>query len=140
MELVILLVVVLGGIGWFIWSERQHDKSGTHPLDSVTTPSTSSTPITPTTTSVLDVNKDGKVDIKDAVAAVEIVKEEVNLDINKDGKVDIKDAVAAVEIVKEEVKTVAKKVTTKAKSTAKKATAKVETAVKKAKPASKPKK
>jgi lipopolysaccharide export system protein LptC len=78
MELIILLVVVVAAIGWFIWSERQHDKNGTHPLDSVTTPSTPSTPTTTTTpTSVLDVNKDGKVDIKDAVAAVEVVKEEV---------------------------------------------------------------
>jgi hypothetical protein len=110
MELIILLVVVLGGIGWFIWNERQHEKSGTHPLDSVTTPSTPSTPTTtPTTTSVLDVNNDGKVDIKDAVAAVEVVKEEV--------------------------KTVAKKATTKAK----KAVVEVEAAVKKAKTPRKPK-
>ena len=97
MELIILLVVVLGGIGWFIWNERQHDKSGSHPLDSVTKPN------------VLDVNNDGKVDIKDAVAA----------------------AVA----VKEEVKTVAKKATTKAKN----AVVEVEAAVKKAKAPRKPK-
>ena len=97
MELIILLVVVLGGIGWFIWNERQHEKSGTHPLDSVTTPSV--------------------------------------LDVNKDGKVDIKDAVAAAVVVKEEVKTVAKKATTKAK----KAVVEVEAAVKKAKTPRKPK-
>lgn len=97
MELVILLLVVVGGIGWFIWNERQHEKSGTHPLDSVTTPSV--------------------------------------LDVNKDGKVDIKDAVAAAVVVKEEVKTVAKKATTKAK----KAVVEVEAAVKKAKAPRKPK-
>jgi lipopolysaccharide export system protein LptC len=108
MELIILLVVVVAAIGWFIWSERQHDKNGTHPLDSVTTPSTPSTP-TPTPTSVLDINKDGKVDVKDAVAAVEVVKEEA--------------------------KTVAKKATTKAK----KAVVEVEAAVKKAKTPRKPK-
>jgi hypothetical protein len=105
MELVILLVVVLGGIGWFIWNERQHEKSGSHPLDSVTTP----TAAVPPTPSVLDVNKDGKVDIKDAVAAVEVVKEEV--------------------------KTVAKKATAKAK----KAVVEVKSAAKKAKAPSKPK-
>ena len=110
MELIILLAVVVAAIGWFIWNERQHEKSGTHPLDSVTTPSTPSTPtLTTTTTSVLDVNNDGKVDIKDAVAAVEVVKEEV--------------------------KTVAKKATTKAK----KAVVEVEAAVKKAKTPRKPK-
>ena len=102
MELVILLVVVLGGIGWFIWNERQHDKNGTHPLDSVTTPSV--------------------------------------LDVNKDGKVDIKDAVAAAVVVKEEVKTVAKKTATKAKKAAVEVEAKVEAVVKKAKAPRKPKK
>lgn len=102
MELVILLVVVVAGIGWFIWSERQAEKSGSHPLDSVTKPSV--------------------------------------LDVNKDGKVDIKDAVAAVEVVKEEVKTVAKKTATKAKKAAVEVEAKVKTAVKKAKTPSKTKK
>ena len=111
MELVILLVVVLGGIGWFIWNERQHEKSGSHPLDSVTTPTAAvpPTPAVPSTPSVLDVNKDGKVDIKDAVAAVEVVKEEV--------------------------KTVAKKATAKAK----KAVVEEKSAAKKAKAPSKPK-
>ncbi len=113
MELVILLVVVVGGIGWFIWNERQHDKSGSHPLDSVTTPSTPPAPIAPTTTSVLDVNQDGKVDIKDAVAAAVIVTEEV--------------------------KTVAKKTATRAKKTAVEVETKVKTAVKKAKAPRKPK-
>lgn len=46
----------------------------------------------------LDVNADGKVDAKDAVAAVAAVKEEVKTvaDVNKDGKVDVADAKAAV--------------------------------------------
>jgi len=102
MELIILLVAVVAAIGWFIWNERQHDKNNTHPLDSVTKPNV--------------------------------------LDVNKDGKVDVKDAVAAVEVVKEEVKTVAKKTATKAKKTAVAVEAKVETAVKKAKAPRKPKK
>jgi hypothetical protein len=97
MELIILLVVSLGGIGWFIWNESQHGKNGTHPLDSVTKPNV--------------------------------------LDVNQDGKVDVKDAVAAVKVVKEEVKTVAKKVSTKAKN----AVVEVEAAVKKAKAPRKPK-
>lgn len=102
MELVILLVVVVAGIGWFIWNERQHETNGNHPLEGAT---------------------------KNAI-----------LDVNKDGKVDIKDAVAAVEVVTEEVKTVAKKATTKAKKAAVEVEAKVKTAVKKAKAPSKPKK
>jgi lipopolysaccharide biosynthesis regulator YciM len=91
MELVILLVAVVAAMGWFIWNERQHEKNGSHPLDSAT---------------------------KNAI-----------LDVNKDGKVDIKDAVAAVEVVKEEVKTVAKKTATKAK----KAVVKAEEVVQKVK-------
>lgn len=101
MELIILLALVVGAIGWFIWNERQHDKNGTHPLDSVTKPNV--------------------------------------LDVNKDGKVDIKDAVAAVEVVKEEVKTVAKKTATKAKKAAVEVEAKVDAVVKKAKTPRKPK-
>lgn len=102
MELIILLAVVVAGIGWFIWNERQQEKSGSHPLEGAT---------------------------KNAV-----------LDVNKDGKVDIKDAVAAVEVVKEEVKTVAKKTATKAKKAAVKVEEKVEAVVKKAKAPRKPKK
>ena len=101
MELIILLVAVVAAIGWFIWNERQHDKNNTHPLDSVTKPSA--------------------------------------LDVNKDGKVDIKDAVAAAVVVKEEVKTVAKKTATKAKKVAVAAEAKVEATVKKARTPRKPK-
>lgn len=102
MELVILLVLVIGVLGYFIWRDQRHEESGNHPLDGAT---------------------------KSAF-----------LDVNKDGKVDIKDAVAAVEVVTEEVKTVAKKATTKAKKAAVKVEAKVKTAVKKAKTSGKPKK
>ena len=63
MELVILLVVIVVALGWFMWSDRKLDESGSHPLDGATKHS------------VLDVNNDGKVDIKDAVAAAEVVAE-----------------------------------------------------------------
>jgi hypothetical protein len=124
MELIILLLVVVAAIGWFIWSERQHDKNGSHPLDSVTTPS------------VTDVNKDSKT--PEPVASSTVYLE--GLDINKDGKVDIKDAVAAVEVVKEEVKTVAKKTATRAKKVVAEVETKAKAAVKKVKPKAKAKK
>jgi hypothetical protein len=63
MELVILLIAVIGVLGWFLWRDRKHDDSGSHPLDGATKHS------------VLDVNNDGRVDIKDAVAAAEVVVE-----------------------------------------------------------------
>jgi hypothetical protein len=63
MELVILLVVVIGVLGWFLWRDRKFDQSGSHPLDGATK------------SSVLDVNNDGRVDLKDAVAAAEVVVE-----------------------------------------------------------------
>lgn len=102
METIVLILAFLVGIGFFIWINRTQPKSDdSHPLDSVTKPNV--------------------------------------LDVNKDGKVDIKDAVAAVEVVKEEVKTVAKKTATKAKKAAVEAEAKVEAVVKKAKAPRKPK-
>lgn len=63
MELVILLVAVIGVLGWFLWRDRKFDESGSHPLDGATK------------SSVLDVNNDGQVDLKDAVAAAEVVVE-----------------------------------------------------------------
>lgn len=63
MELVILLVAVIGVLGWFLWRDRKFDEAGSHPLDGATK------------SSVLDVNHDGRVDLKDAVAAAEIVVE-----------------------------------------------------------------
>ena len=75
----------------------------------------------------LDINDDGKVDLKDVTAAAVEVKAKVVekavevkakvvekakvvADVNKDGKVDLKDAGAAANKVKEEVKTQASKV------------------------------
>jgi hypothetical protein len=101
MELVILLVAVIGVLGWFIWKDKRSENNSGHPLDGAT---------------------------KSAF-----------LDVNKDGKVDVKDAVAVVEVVAEEVKTVTKKAATKAKKVAVDVEAKVETAVKKVKSSRKPK-
>ena len=64
MELVILLVVIVGVLGWFLWNGRKSEDSGSHPLDGATKNSV---------VEALDVNKDGKVDLKDAVAAAEVV-------------------------------------------------------------------
>jgi hypothetical protein len=52
-------------------------------------------------TQTLDLNKDGKVDSKDAKIALGKVKESEMLDLNKDGKVDSKDAKIALEKVKD---------------------------------------
>ena len=61
MELVILLVVIVGVLGWFLWKDRNFESSGSHAPDN--------------STKVLDINNDGKVDLKDAVAAAEVVVE-----------------------------------------------------------------
>jgi hypothetical protein len=92
MELVILIAIIVVALGWFLWSGRMSTNSGSHPLDGAT---------------------------KNAVVEA--------LDVNKDGKVDIKDAVAAAEVVVEKTKKTATKVKTKVKETA----AKAKTAVKK---------
>jgi len=102
METIVLILAFLAGICWFIWIGRQQPKNDDrHPLDSVTKPNV--------------------------------------LDVNKDGKVDVKDAVAAAVVVKEEVKTVAKKTATKAKKAVVAAEATVEATVKKARAPRKPK-
>ena len=94
MEFIILIVAIVAVLTWFMWKDRKFDDSGSHPLDGAT---------------------------KNAVVEA--------LDVNKDGKVDIKDAVAAAEVVVEKTK----KTATKAKTVAKKtvAKAKAKTAVKK---------
>lgn len=64
MELVILLVVIIGVLGWFVWSSgRQTSKL------------TSDSAVKHTIVEALDVNQDGQVDLKDAVAAAEVVVE-----------------------------------------------------------------
>jgi len=91
MELFILLIVIVGIAGWWIWREGKHEEAG-HPLESIT--------------KKMDVNHDGKVDVKDVVAVVTEVKETVvkAADVNKDGQVDIEDAKVVVEATKKVVK------------------------------------
>ena len=123
MELIILLVVVIGVLGWFLWRDRKFEENGSHPLDGATKstepwpfPTARPTELTtkpdgighesvPTSTNILDVNKDGKVDIKDAVAAAEIVVEKTKKTAAK-------------------TKAVAKATATKVKTAAKKTAAK----------------
>jgi len=98
MEFLILIIAVIAVLGWFIWKDRKFEDSSSHPLDGATKNAVVET---------LDVNKDGKVDLKDAVAAAEVVVEKTK-----------KTATKAKEVAK---KTVAK---AKAKAPAKKTTAK----------------
>ena len=81
MELVILLVAVIGVLGWFLWKDRKFEESGSHPLDSATK------------NSMLDVNNDGRVDLQDAVAAAEVVVEKTKKTATK-AKVAAKKTVA----------------------------------------------
>jgi hypothetical protein len=146
MEIVIIVAIAIAAIGWFIWKDRKFEESGSHPLDGATKPpepwpfptsrppegdnkAVESIPVMPTLTNVLDVNKDGRVDIKDAVAVAEKVSTKVKeaADVNKDGKVDAEDAKVVVEAAKKtakKTKAKAKEVTEKVKKTAKTAVSK----------------
>jgi hypothetical protein len=91
MEIVIIVAVAIAAIAWFIWKDHKRQESGSHPLDGATKPpepwpfptsrppegdvkpAAEPMPVMPTLTAVLDVNKDGRVDIKDAVAAKDVV-------------------------------------------------------------------
>ena len=84
MEIVIIVAIAIGVIGWWIWKEGKHESAG-HPLESIT--------------KKMDVNQDGKVDVKDAVVVAEAVVEEVKTTAKK-----VKEKVA---------KTAAKKTATK---------------------------
>ena len=103
MEILLVIVAIIVVLGWFVWKDAKHDSSGSHPLDGATKNAV---------TNVLDVNNDGKVDLKDAVAAAEVVVEKTKKTAAK---------------AKTKVKEVAKKTVAKAKAPAKK------TAVKKPK-------
>ena len=139
MEIVIIVAIAVAAIAWFIWKDHKRQESGSHPLDGATkTPEPwpfptsrpaegenkttkpdgvghESIPVMPTLTAVLDVNKDGRVDIKDAVAAKDLVVAETK----KAAKKTKAKAVDAKEKAKKAVKnTVAK--TTKSKPKSKK--------------------
>jgi hypothetical protein len=126
MDLILFLIVIagMGYLGYRLLNKESPD--GKHPLDSVTpapykieppaaTPEVApeSTPIQPVISNVLDVNKDGKVNLEDAKEAVKETKEKAKkvaakvkekADINKDGKVNVADAKAAAKKAKEKVK------------------------------------
>jgi hypothetical protein len=148
MEVIVIVAIAVAAIGWFIWKDYTRQESGKHPLDGATkapepwpfptsrppegdNKAVESIPVMPTLTNVLDINKDGRVDLKDAVDAVKEVKAKVSkaADLNKDGKVDKADA----KVVAEAAKNTAKKTKAKVKETAAKVKQTAKTAVKKAK-------
>jgi hypothetical protein len=105
MEIVIIVLVAIALAGWWIWKEGQrYESNGSHPLDGATKNAV---------VEALDVNKDGRVDLKDAVAAAEVVVEKTKKTATK-------------------TKAVAKATATKVKTAAKKTVAK-KTAAKKTK-------
>ena len=126
MEIVIIVAIAVAAIGWFIWKDRKFEESGRHPLDGATKtpepwpfptsrppegdvkPAAEPMPVMPTLTAVLDVNKDGRVDIKDAVAAKDVVVAET--------KKAAKKTQAKAKQVTEKVKKTAKTAVAKAKS------------------------
>jgi hypothetical protein len=139
MELLVIVAIAVAAIAWFLWKDRQFEQSDSHPLDGPTKapepwpfPTSrppegeakttkpdgvghESIPVMPTLTAVLDVNKDGRVDIKDAVAAKDLVAAETKKAVKKTKA----KAVEVKEKAKKAVKnTVAK--TTKSKPKSKK--------------------
>jgi len=126
MEIVIIVAIAVAAIGWFIWKDRKFEESGSHPLDGATKtpepwpfptsrppegdakPAAEPMPVMPTLTAVLDVNKDGRVDIKDAVAVKDVVVAET--------KKAAKKTKAKAKQVTEKVKKTAKTAVAKAKS------------------------
>ena len=77
-------------------------------------------------TKPLDVNKDGKIDLNDAISVVPVLTQEIKGVV---AKAEVEAKVAAVK-----VQNTAKKTVAKAKTTAKKTTTAVKTAVKKVAP------
>lgn len=131
MELLLIILAVVAVGGYFIWKERKHEEAGNHPLDGATKapepwpfptsrppegdnkPADQPLPVMPTLTAALDVNNDGKVDIKDAVEVVAKAKKKVAkaADLNNDGKVDVNDAKEAVKKTKQAANKAKAKVT-----------------------------
>ena len=85
MELIIIIAALIAAFWWITSAEKKAEESGRHPLDGNVTRKEpdlttkpdgighQSIPVAPVLTQALDINKDGKVDTKDAVAAVDAV-------------------------------------------------------------------
>lgn len=125
MELLIVVVLGVAVVAYFLWKDRKYEESESHPLDGATKAPEpwpfptgrpaegenkttkpdglghESVPVIPTLTNVLDVNKDGRVDIKDAVAAAEVAVEETKKAVKKT-------KAKAVEVIAETKKAVKK--------------------------------
>lgn len=85
MEIVALIIVVVAG--YFVWNSFQKKN------ESLSQSTVEAAPVT----HVLDVNNDGKVDVKDAVEAVKKTRRRVKkaADVDGDGRVTVKDVKAA---------------------------------------------
>jgi hypothetical protein len=81
MELIIIIAALIGTVWWITAREKTLEESGRHPLDGATRkePTLTTNPdgigheSVSVLTQALDINKDGKVDAKDAQAAVDAV-------------------------------------------------------------------
>lgn len=79
MELIIVIVVMIGIFWWFTAADKKAEELSTQALDSSTRKEPDLTTVPDgighqsILVSALDVNKDGKVNVKDAVAAVDAV-------------------------------------------------------------------
>jgi Ca2+-binding EF-hand superfamily protein len=105
----LIIAVIVAGIAYLFWTNNKSNP--------------------------FDVNKDGKVDVKDVVAVVPTLTQK--LDVNKDGKIDTKDVKAVASKAKTTVKATAAKTKAVVKNVKAKVAAK-KVAVKK--PTARPKK
>lgn len=105
--LILLLVAILATFWYFTQKSIQREDSKPAPVDNTGTEKPAET----ATTSALDVNQDGKVDVKDAVEVVKKARGRAKraADLDGDGKVTVKDAKVAVRKTRAKVvETVAK--------------------------------
>lgn len=106
--LILLVVAVAAGLIWRL--NKEPSKDNTVPeLTQVVEPPAALVEVN--TTSVLDQNGDGQVNVQDVKTAVKKVRRKVKevADVNKDGAVNAKDVAAVVEKVKPKPKKTSKK-------------------------------
>lgn len=118
MELIILLFVAIGAVVFLAYSmmSKEQPSSSAMGLATTTTPVVETQPplVNKTgevTDNVLDVNKDGKVDVKDAVEVVKKTRARVKkvVDQDDDGKLTSKDLKVAASKAKAKTKEVVAK-------------------------------